>query len=975
MKTTYAIITFCLQLLLFPELGERLFAQGIETKPPKVILHDSFASAPSASITPWIGTTAHYRSVSTAQGAMLYLAGNTERADTSWLAAPSHLSHGEWNYVIDLKLEPSQSNRLELVLMSDTSNLKAPFSGYVLKAGDNGSADVFRLMRVDQGKMTPILSGNVSIAEGGLFSIKVSRMPGGAWHLFAAKRGEALQFQGSVIDTSYYRTGYSGFRMIYTKSNANAFGMGPLQILRFHPEILQVTTPAQKIHHYTLDTYLDTQIAPAVSLNDTIRARSTRWLTPYRLEALFDQDYARGSFAICIQPVNTLDRLQTQLSLETLWRSNRGLYPGDLLINEYLYNPPEGVPAFVEVYNATPFPLNLKDVELLDASAGSRSISSQPLWLPPDSLLVITPDSVSLTAYYGIKRAHYMSRFPYLNRSSPDVIKLRDPSGRILDSLYYKPLATSYGRSVERILTTTRSTVNANWKLSEHEKGASPGEKNSVKRPSTPARVETFKLFRNRKLQLWFDREMDTLQTALLHIRPSPPVYGRSWEDEQTLMVQFKEPLTVTSEYRVDLSGFRDAFGLSTADTSLMIQPLPNEQTQLLMARYVNESEWELAFNFPVYAHQIKQLEVGQATVALDHCVQRTGLMLRCSLKVPLLLKPDQEYYLQIRSSLDADGYAIVEDPIVIARSYEKGDLLLNEILTQPLQQRYGAPADQSQFVEIINTRGHTVYIDTLRLVTGSGKAGTPTTITLNNVTKRIPAQGFMVLLPDTISLADTRLIRFFGQQPGSVYVMSYRSTLSMPSVEGFITLHLGNRDPEIIDSLFYHAKMHQPSLRDTRGVSLERLSLSMPTTMTSNWNSFGGIKGASPGEKNSNSLLPLDSSEEPPLSVAPKVFSPDSDGREDVVSITIRSKRTGSHAHLQIFDRYGRHIQTILNGETLGQISSLAWNGLSQGGHKVPSGIYVITLSLWDPASGRREKAKVAVGLIHQGLTKLTFN
>jgi hypothetical protein len=339
-------------------------------------------------------------------------------------------------------------------------------------------------------------------------------------------------------------------------------------------------------------------------------------------------------------------------------------------------------------------------------------------------------------------------------------------------------------------------------------------------------------------------------------------------------------------------------------------------------------------------------------------------------------LNPDQEYELRVRSLRDADGYAIVEDPVIVARPYEKGDVVINEILTQPLQQRYGAPADQSQFIELLNTRAHTISMDTLRLVTGSGKLGTPTTIILHNPEKRIPAQGFMVLLPDTISLPDSRLIRFFGQKTGSVYVMTQRSTLSMPSEEGFLRLSLGSPPASVfIDSLYYRLSMHQPSLRDRRGISLERLSETMPTTMQSNWNSFGGIQGASPGDKNSNTLVVGTATERNLLSVSPKVFSPDSDGREDVVTITLRSQRIGSYAHVQIFDRRGRHIHTLLNGQTLGAITPLAWNGLNKAGNQVPSGIYVVTLSLWDPVSGHREHAKGAIGLIHQGLTKPPFN
>lgn len=151
----------------------------------------------------------------------------------------------------------------------------------------------------------------------------------------------------------------------------------------------------------------------------------------------------------------------------------------DIVINEIMYAPVSPQPEWVELFNKSSNPINLKHWRLFDA-VSSVLITTQNFILPPDSFLVITADT-SIQNYFNIPSRIIRVSLPSLSNSG-DAIVIKDSIGRVIDSLFYRPHwgGNIGGRSLERISSEISSTDSSNWKTSISKFKATPGQINSV---------------------------------------------------------------------------------------------------------------------------------------------------------------------------------------------------------------------------------------------------------------------------------------------------------------------------------------------------------------------------------------------------------------------------------------------------------------------------------------------------------------
>jgi hypothetical protein len=319
----------------------------------------------------------------------------------------------------------------------------------------------------------------------------------------------------------------------------------------------------------------------------------------------------------------------------------------------------------------------------------------------------------------------------------------------------------------------------------------------------------------------------------------------------------------------------------------------------------------------------------------------------------------ESETRLEVQNAVDVAGNRSPVLFIPVAHPPQPGDLVINEIMYQPLQNRYGVFADQSQYVEILNRSGRTLSLDGIHLHDLRDKHGQVRSVEPSGrTTAWLPPGGYGVIHADTASeFTNTALARFFGLNPGQALLQARRSTLNLTS--GGRELYLATADGEVLDSVTYHPDWHNPNLIDVRGISLERIHPAGPSDDGRNWSSSVHPSGGTPGLPNSIMQNPDQADNGHALELSPNPFSPDGDGFEDHLLISYRLGSPNYLATVKIYDRYGRLVRRLADRERAGFEGHFIWDGLNDNGITGRVGIYIVLFDAYDPESGSRRQMK----------------
>ncbi|HRX00513.1 MAG TPA: lamin tail domain-containing protein, partial [Cyclobacteriaceae bacterium] len=165
--------------------------------------------------------------------------------------------------------------------------------------------------------------------------------------------------------------------------------------------------------------------------------------------------------------------------------------PGDVIINEILFNPrPNGVD-FVEVYNRTDKFINLKNWSIgnleEDKITNGKILFVNDYIMKPLSFMVFTPDPINVKSNYpqGHEKSFIASSLP----SMPDdegSVAIANEQGMVVDSFIYSEglhndlVRDPEGISLERISIMAPSQDQSNWTSASSVSGfATPGFQNS----------------------------------------------------------------------------------------------------------------------------------------------------------------------------------------------------------------------------------------------------------------------------------------------------------------------------------------------------------------------------------------------------------------------------------------------------------------------------------------------------------------
>lgn len=293
------------------------------------------------------------------------------------------------------------------------------------------------------------------------------------------------------------------------------------------------------------------------------------------------------------------------------------------------------------------------------------------------------------------------------------------------------------------------------------------------------------------------------------------------------------------------------------------------------------------------------------------------------------------ELSLNVSGISDRSGKIMNPEVLIFSYSFapEAGLILINEILFNP-------SSGGVDFVELVNVSETNIPVHRLKLAARNDTLALKQIYPVSTEKRYLRPKQYITCTKDPTVVAT----QYFTHNPESFCAMS--SFPSYPDDAG--TVVLLNDSLEVLDEFTYSYRMHSPFLADEEGVSLERISLEDPTADRNNWASASASVGfATPGLPNSQTESETEIRDE--IVPAPKAFSPNGDGYNDVVTIRFSFGKTGYIANVRIFDAVGRQVRFLVKNQSLAQEGNWPWDGKSESGQKLNIGVYIILVEVFD--------------------------
>ena len=278
-----------------------------------------------------------------------------------------------------------------------------------------------------------------------------------------------------------------------------------------------------------------------------------------------------------------------------------------------------------------------------------------------------------------------------------------------------------------------------------------------------------------------------------------------------------------------------------------------------------------------------------------------------------------------------------------LAETPSGGDIRFNELLFNPF------PGDPD-YIELFNCSDKIIDASRLYLVyVNDATADTSVPIAVSQERRCIMPGIYYTVTTDRQKIID----RYPSTVPENLFVIP--SLPSMPDDNA--TLLLFSSELDILDKVTYSEEMHFQLLSGFEGVALENTgSCNLPGDIIS-WHSASEISGwGTPGGPNSvNSEL---ISQAGKISLSSTKITPDSDGFEDLLLISMSLDGIDNAVSVSVFDETGSLVKKIAVNTLTGAEAAFSWDGTADDGSPVNSGIYIILISMFDE-KGKTERWK----------------
>ena len=279
------------------------------------------------------------------------------------------------------------------------------------------------------------------------------------------------------------------------------------------------------------------------------------------------------------------------------------------------------------------------------------------------------------------------------------------------------------------------------------------------------------------------------------------------------------------------------------------------------------------------------------------------------------------------------------EPEIPEAQQPQPGDIIINELLPEPF-------VDGSEYIELYNRSEQELSLKDACISTRKSDGSLNTRYPLEAYPQTLQAGDYLLLTKSIEGVEN------FYSLPASLNWLECK--LPVLSNTGSTVVLYREEGEIIIDEVSYSPKWHAPTVKNKKGVALERKDPDKDSQNADNWTSAASSAGfGTPGLENSqylNGETETDSEE-----IDDPIYQP-----TGTFQIPYRLNQSGYMARGWIFDLSGRKVALIADNTSLGTQGYLEWNGKGRDGSPINTGIYIIYLELWHPGGNVIRKKQV---------------
>ena len=461
---------------------------------------ESFSDGDFSQNPPWKGNVNDFQVNIQKQ---LQSKGQRLASQTIALATANRLSvNASWEFLMQLKFNPTSTNFVRIYLTSDKEDLKGALNGYFVQIGETGATDGFHLYRQSGTTISRIIAGpKKTRPKAGLVyaKVKVTRDASGKWTLFTdISGGTNFNQEGSVTDRTFNTSAFAGIFCKYaTASRYNQYFFDDFVVKDLVPDTVPpVLKSISVVNTNTLEVVFSEPLELNTANSTANYVLSNSYGNPssiapttqeniYRLT--FKKDFESGLYNLNVKNISDKkgNVIAANSNLSFTYIKKYIVRYGDVVINEIFANPGGSTTLpqkeYVEIWNTTNEYILTEGWKYTDQTSGCTFPVDT---IKPNQYIILTAKAdEALLKLYG--KTIGLSPWPSLNNDQ-DIITLSNNSGEIIDriayddSWYKDEVKKKGGFSLELIDPKNICMGIQNWTASAAGAGGTPGMQNSV---------------------------------------------------------------------------------------------------------------------------------------------------------------------------------------------------------------------------------------------------------------------------------------------------------------------------------------------------------------------------------------------------------------------------------------------------------------------------------------------------------------